>query len=161
MVTVRRDVPRPDMRSQGNDRQGKASAALSPRDKKIVERLLEGKSEREVGKEFDLSQQRINEIKHTPAAFSYMASWTASGRLEVYGMAIYIIRDRLRRMMEFGTDSIDWESLIKLVKAVEPKELPDQSAYEFLHSEAERIADEMNLTPEGRAKLLQFTREAA
>lgn len=148
--------------SSNNGNGKKAIPPLSPRDKKIIESLLQGKSETTTGVDFGISRERVNQIKHSPGALAFMSAWAHSGRLEVYGMGIHIIRERLRKMMEFGADQIiDWDSLIKLVKAVEPKQEHDASAYEWLHGEAERIAEEMNLSPEGRAKVLALVRESA
>lgn len=134
---------------------------LSARDKKIIEALLMGKSESVAGKEFGISQPRVNAIKHLPGALAYMSAWALNGRAETYGMVIYVIRDRIKNALLHGTDYVDWDSLIKLVKVLEPKQEHDASAYEWLHGEAERIAEEMNLSPEGRAKVLALVRESS
>lgn len=163
MVAQGREKAAPNLRDMpgGGVNKAKPPAPLSARDKKIIESLLMGKTESAAGAEFGISRQRVNDIKHTPAALAYMAAWAVTARHETYGMVVYIIRDRLKNAILSGTDYVDWESLVKLVKALEPKEMPDVSAYEFLHAEAERIAEETNLTPEGKAKLLQFVRESA
>lgn len=165
MSAARKSGNGPDLKGLpggiGVNNNRKVIPPLSPRDRKILDRLLEGKTEKTVGLEFDLTQQRINEIKHSPAALGYMANWALNARTETYGMVIYVIRDRLKKAIEYGTDHIDWESLVKLVKVLEPKDSPDLSAYEFLHAEAERLADEMGMTDEARDKMLQFVRESA
>jgi len=142
-------------------KQRKAIPPLSARDKKIIECLLQGKTETATGEQFGITRQRVNEIKHLPGAIAYMAAWANAARSETYGMVIHIIRDRIKNAIQHGTDYVDWESLIKLVKVLEPKQEHDASAYEWLHGEAERIAEEMNLSPEGRAKVLALVRESA
>lgn len=133
---------------------------LSPRDRAVVDFLLTAPTEEDAAKKFKLSQQRINQIRSTPAALAYATTKAYGKRTMGYAMVIDLIVDRVGESVRLGY-RITIDELIKVAKLLEPKQETTEQAYEMIYAEAERIADEYGLTGEKRGQFLRFVAERA
>lgn len=133
---------------------------ISARDRAILDRLLKGHTEAEIAVDFKMTQARVNQIRHTPAALSYVTSKAGTKRGEINALALNLIHDRIIEAIRMNYP-IALEDLIKIAKLTEPKQEMNASALEMLHAEAERIADEHAMNPETRRQFIQWVRNTA
>lgn len=132
---------------------------LSKRDKEIIDYLCEGRSSEEAAIKFRLTQPRISQIKRSAAGLQYLGTIAQPERIAVHNIALIMLRERLELVRQSGY-SVKLETLLAIIKALEPKDSAPSSTVDMLHEEANRIADEMGMPEEDRGKLLQFVRAA-
>ena len=129
-------------------------APLSERDRAILDALLAGETQEAVAAANGLSQARVSQIRNSPAGVAYLRQHAGDARLVLHLRA----GAELGRHLEDAA-SIPLADLIALYKATTPTE-PQIHAHEAV-DRAERIAAEMGLSPEGRARLVTYAKERA
>jgi hypothetical protein len=131
---------------------------LSERNRAVLDSLVtldeRGRlpSERDVAAAFDLSQQRVNQLRHSPAGRKYLELRASTGRLDIHLWSL----GELRRRIEHGS-AIPLAHLIAIFKATMPTE-PVLHIHE-VRSHAERVADDLGLNGDARRKLIDYALE--
>jgi hypothetical protein len=111
---------------------------LSPRDRAVLDLLIDGKSETEVAAQFDISQPRVSQIRHSPAATAYLGRRGAALKPFLHNLAGAEIARR------FSWGLIRFPDLVALYKATMPNE-PQRLIVEQVREEAEKLAAELGL----------------
>ena len=129
-------------------------APLCERDRAILDALLVGETQEAVAAAHGISRPRVSQIRNSPAGVAYLRQHARDGKLD---LQIWTGAELVRRLEHAG--AIPLVELIALYKATMPAE-PQLHTHEY-RTMAERIADEMNLSGESRARLVDYAKEKA